>query len=61
MLMADIEALKVEFEKQTTHIVEDTRMELNDQNVCGDLYKSGCVLEKIKAANESFLQNLQYL
>ena len=48
MLMADIEALKVEFEKQTTHIVEDTRMELNDQNICGDLYKSRCVLEKSK-------------
>ena len=48
MLMADIEALKVEFEKQTTHIVEDTRTELNDQNACGDLYKSGCVLEKSK-------------
>ena len=50
--MAKIEALKAAFEKQKTHIVEDMRMELNAKNVGGDLYKVGCVLEKIKAANE---------
>ena len=52
MLMAKIEALKAALEKQTTHIVEDIIMELNAQNVGGDLYKVGRVLEKIKAANE---------
>ena len=52
MLMAKIEALKVGFEKQTTHIFEETRLEINAQNVRGDLYKAGGVLDKIKAANE---------
>ena len=61
MLMAEIEALKAEFEKQTTHIVEDTRTELNAQNVGGDLYKAGCVLDEIRSANESFLGNIQDL
>ena len=59
--MDEIEALKAEFEKQTTHIVEDMRTELNARNVGGDLYKSGCVFDDIKAANESFLGKLQYL
>ena len=27
----------------------------------GDLYKAGCVLDEIKAANESFLGNFQDL
>ena len=44
ILMAEIEALKAEFEKQTTHIVEDIRTELNARNVGGDLYKVRCVL-----------------
>ena len=48
MLMAKTETLKVEFEKQATHIDEDMRIELNAQNVGGDLYKAGCVLEKPK-------------
>ena len=61
MLMAKTETLKAEFEKQATHIVKDMRMELNSQNISGDLYKAGCVLEKIKAANESFLGKLQDL
>ena len=52
MLMAKVEALKAEFEKQTTHIVEDMRTEPNAQNVGGDLYKAGFVLGDIKAANE---------
>ena len=47
-MMAEMEVLKVDFEKQTTHIVEDVLTELNDQNVGGDLYKAGCVLEKTK-------------
>ena len=37
------------------------RTEINDQNVGEDLYKSGCVLDDIEAANESFLGKLQYL
>ena len=51
-LMAGIETLKAAFEKQTTHIVEDMRTELNARNVGGELYKVGCVLEEIKGANE---------
>ena len=61
MLMAEIEALEAECDKKTTNIVEDMRTELNDQNVSGELYKAVCVLEKIKAANESFPGKLQYL
>ena len=61
MLMAEIEALKADFEKQTTHIAEDMRTEINAWNVGGDLYKAGCVLDEIKAGNESFLGKLQYL
>ena len=34
---------------------------MNDRNVGGGLYKSGCVLEKIKAANENFISKLQTL
>ena len=52
MLMVKIEVLMEEFDKQTTHIVEYVRTELNARNVGGDLYKAGCVLDKIKAANE---------
>ena len=52
MLMAEIEAFKAYFEKQTTPIVEDMRTELNARNVGGDLYKVGCVLGETKAANE---------
>ena len=37
------------------------RTELNDQNFGGYLYKAVCILEKIKAANESFLGDIQYL
>ena len=61
MLMAYIEALKADFEKQTTHIVEDMKTELNARNVGGDLYKAGFFLDEIKAANESFLGKLQDL
>ena len=53
--------MKAEFDKQTTHIVKGIRTELNARNVGGDLYKAGCVLDKIKAANESFLGKLQDL
>ena len=61
MLMAEIESLNAASEKQTTHIVEDMRTELNDRNSGGDLYKAGCVLEEIKAANESFLGKIKDL
>ena len=37
------------------------RNELNDRNVGGDLYKAGCVLDEIKAANEYFLSKPQNL
>ena len=37
------------------------RTEPNAWNVGGDLYKPRCVLEKIKAANESLLVKIQYL
>ena len=52
MLMDKIEALKAEFNKQTTNIVEDMRTELNAQNFGWELYKAGCVLDDIKAASE---------
>ena len=52
MLMAGIEALKSEFEKQTTRIFKDIITDLNARNVSGDLYKVGCVLGETKAANE---------
>ena len=37
------------------------KTELNARNIGGDLYKQGCVLDDIKAANESFLVMIQYL
>ena len=37
------------------------RNELNERNVGGDLHKSGCVLDEIKAANEYFFSKLQNL
>ena len=52
VVMDKIEVLRAAFEKQKTHIVEDMRTELNAGNVGGDLYKVGCVLDQIKAANE---------
>ena len=56
--MAEIQAQKAEFEKQITNIVEDMRTEINAQNVGGDLYKAGFVLDEIKAGNESYLVKL---
>ena len=35
------------------------RNELNERNVGGDLQKSGCVLDKIKAADKYFLSKLE--
>ena len=37
------------------------KTELNARNIGGDLYKQGCVLENMIAANESLLVKLQYL
>ena len=34
---------------------------MNERNVGGDLHKSGCVLDEIKAANEYFLSKLENL
>ena len=55
MLMLEIESLKANFEQQTEDIVQEMRNELNESNVGGYLQKYGCVLDKIKAANEYFL------
>ena len=51
--------MKATFEQQTRDIVQEMINELNDRNVGVYLYKSGCVLDKIKAANEYFLSKLQ--
>ena len=32
---------------------------MNERNVGGDLHKAGCVLDKIKAANEYFLSKIE--
>ena len=52
ILMSEIESLKATFEQQTRDIVQEMRNELNERNVGGDLQKSGCVLDEIKAAYE---------
>ena len=56
--MLYIESFKATFEKQTRDIIQETRKEFNERNVGGDLNKSGCILDKIKAANEYFLSKL---
>ena len=61
MFMDKIEVFKAELDKQATYIVQDMRTELNAQNIGEDLYKAGYVLEKINAANESFLGKRQDL
>ena len=55
MLMLEIESLKATFEQQTRDIVQETRNELNERNVGRNLHKSGCILDKRKAANEYFV------
>ena len=55
MLIPEIESLKDTFEQQTRDRVQEMRNELTYMNVGGDTYKSGCVIEKIKAANGYFL------
>ena len=37
------------------------RNALNERNLGGDLRKSGCVLDEIKAANEYFISKLENL
>ena len=59
--MPDIESLKAYFEQQTRDIIQEMRNELNESNVGGDLHKSGCVLDKIKADNEYFLSKIENL
>ena len=61
MLMLKIESLKATFEQRTRDIVQETRNELNESNVGGDLHKAGCVHDEIKAANDYFLSKLQNL
>ena len=51
MLMSEIEPLKDNFEQKTRNIVQEMRNELNDRNAGGDLYKAGCIIDKIRAAN----------
>ena len=58
MLMPKIESLKYTFEHKTRDIVLEMINELNKRNVGGDLHKAGCILDKIKAANEYFLSKL---
>ena len=57
--MPEIESLKDTFEHQTRDRVQEMRNELNERNVGGDLHKTGCVIDEIKAANEYFLSKLQ--
>ena len=57
--MPEIEKLKANFEQQTRDIFQEMRNELNERNVGGDLHKAGCVIDKIKVANEYFLSKLQ--
>ena len=59
ILIPEIESLKAPFEQQARDIVQETRNESNERNVGGYLHKSGCVLDKIKAANEYFLSKVQ--
>ena len=51
MLISEIESLKDNFEHQTRDIVQEMINELNERNVGGNLHKSGCILDEIKAAN----------
>ena len=37
---------------KTKDIVQETRNELDERNIGGNLHKVGCVLYKIKATNE---------
>ena len=50
--------MKATFEQQTRDIVQEMRNELNERNSGEDLYRSGCVLDRIKAANEYFLSKI---
>ena len=61
MLMSAIESLNATFEHQTRDIFQETRNELNEMNVGGDLHKYGCFLDNMKSANEYFLSKLQNL
>ena len=51
--------MKATFEQQTRDIVQETRNESNERNVGGDLHKPGCVIDKIKVANEYFLSKIE--
>ena len=53
--------LKADFERKKTHIVDYMRTELFAWNVGRYLYITGCLLDEIKASDESFLGNLQDL
>ena len=53
--------MKATFEQQTRNIVQEIINEFNDINIGGDLYKSGCVLDEIKASDEKFLSKIQNL
>ena len=55
ILMSEIEAFKATFDQQTRDIFQKMINRLNESYVGGYLHKSGCVLDKIKAANEYFL------
>ena len=53
--------MKATFEHQTRDIVQEIINDLNEMNVGGYLHKDGCVLDKIKAANEYLLSKLENL
>ena len=61
MLMSELQELKASFEKQTMSVIDGLREELNKRNVGGDAYRADCVLDEIKAANDSFLSKLERL
>ena len=53
--------MKATFEQQTRYIFQEIINECNERNIGDDLYKSECVIDKIKLANEYFLSKLQNL
>jgi hypothetical protein len=61
MLMSELQLLKASFEKQTTTVIEGMREELDKRNIGGDAYRSDCILQEIRAANESFINKLERL
>ena len=51
--------MKATFAHQTRNIVQKMGNELNGRNVGGYLYKAGCIIDKLKAANKKIFSKLQ--